>query len=151
MTTTVATESALRTAVQRLLHDKAKSGRFFQTRYDKNGMAIAIDPNVATKRQPRSIAVNELSAEFEPDVAYGRKVWQRRSTWQFELHLGFDVEVTLAFFEQDMIQPVPRVDATDFHTYALVRLVNAEYDHPARDGSAGGTTAILTWEASIGR
>ena len=151
MTTTVANESALRTAIQRLLHGNAKEGRFFQTRYDKDGMAVAIDPNTAPIRQPRSIAVNEISGEFEPDEKYGRKVWQRRSTWRFELHLGFDVEVTTAFFEQDMIQPVPRVDATDFHTYALVRLVNSEYDHPARDGSAGGTEAILTWEASIGR
>lgn len=151
MTTTVANESALRTAVQRLLHDAAKKGRFFQTRYDKDGMAISIDPNTATIRRPRSIAVNELSAEFEPDVDYGRAMYQKRATWRFELHLGFDVEVTVAFFEQDMIKPVPRVEATDFHTYAMVRLVNAEYDHPARDGSAGGTEAILTWEASLGR
>lgn len=151
MTTTVANESALRTAIQRLLHGRAKVGRFFQTKYDKDGMAVSIDPNTAKKLPPRSIAVNEISGEFEADEKYGRAVWNRRSTWRFELHLGFDVEVTTAFFEQDMIQPVPRVDATDFHTYALVRLVNSEYDHPARDGSAGGTNAILTWEASIGR
>lgn len=151
VTTTVATENALRTAIQRVLHDRARTGRFYQSRYDKDGMAVAIDPEVAKRLKPRSIAVNEISSEFQPDTRYGRKVHQVRTTWRFELHLGFDNEVTADFFEQDMIQPVPRIDATEFHTYALVRLVNTEYDHPARDGSAGGTNLIMTWEATIGR
>ena len=54
-------------------------------------------------------------------------------------------------FEQDALAPVPRVEKTDDHTYALLRLTSAQYDHPARDGSAGGSLVILTWEAQIGR
>lgn len=148
--TTVATESALRTAIQRKLHTLAEQGRFFRVRYDQ-GKPVAIDPNAAERMPPESIAVNEVSSEFQPDVLTGRAVHQRRTAWQFELHLGFSNEVTAAFFEEDNTKPVPRVDATQFHTYALLRLSGAEYDHPARDGSAGGTSVILTWDITIGR
>ena len=151
MTTVVATETALRTAIQRKLHEIARVGRFFRTYYDKDGMAGAIDPATAERVKPVSILVNEVTSEFEPDPLHGRAVHQRRTDWRFELHLGFPKEVTVAFFEQDSIAPVPRVDSTDQHTYAILRLTGAEYNHPARDGSAGGTSVVLTWDASIGR
>jgi hypothetical protein len=147
--TTVATESALRTAIQRKLHTLAEQGRFFQVRYD-DGKPVAIDPNAAERLSPESIAINEISSEFQPDVLTGRAVHQRRTAWQFELHLGFSNEVTATFFEEDNTKPVPRVDATQFHTYALLRLNHVEYDHPAREGS-GGTSVILTWDITIGR
>lgn len=148
--TVVATESALRTAVQRKLHTLAMEGRFFQVRYD-DGLPVAIDPNAAERLSPESIAINEISSEFQPDPLAGRAVHQRRMSWQFELHLGFSKEVVVTFFEEDNNKPVPRVDATQFHTYALLRLSNVEYDHPVRDGSAGGTSVILTWDITIGR
>jgi len=149
--TVVATESALRTAIQRLLHDLAKTGRFFRVYYDADGKAVAIDPNESEQIAPVSLEVNEVSADFIPDELFGRDINQRRSSWNFELHLGFDQEVTVAFFEQDVLAPVPRVKQTENHTYAWLRLNNVSYDHPARGGSAGGTSVVMTFEATIGR
>jgi len=149
--TVVATESALRTAIQRLLHDLALTGRFFRVRYDATGMALAINPETAERITPESIAVNEVSSDFVPDELFGRQINQKRASWEFELHLGFGHEITVAFFEQDVLRPVPRIKQTDHHTYAWLRLRNAVYDHPARDGSAGGTSVVMTWEATIGR
>jgi hypothetical protein len=147
----VASENALRTAIQRTLLELARTGRFYRVIYDADGFPAAIDPDTAVREEPKTVIVNEIDAEFQPDTAFGRSVYQRRTAWRFELHLGFDREVTVSFFEQDAIAPVPRVDKTQDHTFALLRLVNVQYDHPARDGSAGGSVFVLTWEAQIGR
>lgn len=147
----IAGETALRTAIQRTLWELGRYGRFYRVSYDTSGRPASIDPDTADREEPKTVAVNEVGADFAADTQYGRRVNQRRTSWQFELHLGFDHEVTVAFFEQDVLSPVPRVDKTDDHTYALLRLTNSRYDHPARDGSAGGSVVIQTWEASIGR
>lgn len=144
--------TALRTAIQEKLIELAETGRFFRVRYDHNRKPLAIDPLAAELRaRPTSIAVNETSAAFEPDTQFGRDVRQRRSSWVFELLLSFDHEVTAAFFEEDVANSAPRIPKTEQHTYALLRIVDAEYTHPVREGSGGGSTVVLQFEAQIGR
>lgn len=144
--------SSLRTAIQTKLYELAKTGRFYRVRYGSDHKPLVIDPDAAELRvPPASIAVNETSAAFEPDELFGRDVRQRRTSWVFELRLGFDHEVTVAFFEEDVAESAPRIPKTEHHTYALLRVVDAEYTHPVREGSGGGSTVVLQFEAQIGR
>lgn len=146
------TASALRTAIQDKLIELAEAGRFFRVRYSSDRKPLTIDPDAAELRvRPTSIAVNEASATFEPDELFGRDVRQRRTSWLFELRLGFDHETTVAFFEEDVADSAPRIPKTEHHTYALLRIVDAEYTHPVREGSGGGSTVVFQFEAQIGR
>ena len=149
--TTTTNPTALRTAIQRTIEELASNGRFFRVRYDGRTPAT-IDPSTADDAiKPDSVAVNEVAATFEPDPTWGRDVRQRRTSWLFELRLGFPNEATVAFFEQDVADSAPRVKRTAEHPFALLRITEVEYTHPVRGGAGGGSTVVITFEAQIGR
>ena len=149
MPKTAPTTEAVRTAIQNKLVELGKDGRFFRTRYDRTGFAQPIIPTEAERVAPSSCLSNEVSGGWEEDSRYGREVAQRRTSWQFELLLEFDCEVSLEFFEYDMTRPVPRIDTP--HGSLLPRLVRSEYLHPTQASSSGGTSVTYTYEVLAGR
>lgn len=147
----VSNPSALRADIQRTLHGLASSGRFFRVLYGSDGLPDTIDPDSARIEHPASNLVNEVSANYSRDRDFGRDVAMRKTSWIFEQMLGFDCEVTAAFFEADVSNPVPRLARSDFHSGAMLLLTSAVFKHPTTDGNAGGSLINLTWEAIIGR
>jgi hypothetical protein len=146
--------SALRAVIQRSIRDLVENGRFYRVTYatDGSGNPAPIDPGSADDRVvPSSIEVNEVSSEFEPDLRYGRDYKQQRVSWVFKLLLGFEQETTLAFFEQDITDSVPRISPTNDYPYVLLRIKEAEYAHPVRSGASHGTEAVITFQAQVGR
>lgn len=137
-----------RSDIQNHLRTLAKEGTFYCVSYDpETGDALQIDPNESETLAPQQALCNEVSSAFEIDTRQGRDRIQRRSSWQFELLLGFSSEVSLEDFEQALMAEPPVVPEKNGHKQIRCELVSADYQHPVQQQPSTGTQARYVFEA----
>ncbi len=140
--------------IQNKLIALAKAGRFFKVTYDKNtGLANDVDPGVDTIQPPASVLANEIQQTFGIDSRHGRKQILRRDSWVFQVLVQWQSEVTVEFFEEDLLDPIPILDDDKVNNLedATLLLNRTEVVHPPTQSSANGSQAKFTFEAVIGR
>lgn len=143
-----------RVRIQNELKRLAGIGRFFAVTYDPaTGEARDVDPNTATKIPPASNLVNEITQDFRIDEDMGRRRILKRESWVFQLLLNWNEEVTVEFFEKDLLDPLPRLPDDKVNNMEDVTLIllRTQYEHPPEQNAANGTAAKFTFEAVIGR
>ncbi len=143
-----------RVRIQNELKRLAGVGRFFAVTYDPaDGKASDVDPNTAPSIPPASNLVNEITQDFRIDDEMGRRRILKRESWVFQLLLNWNVEVTVEFFEKDLLDPLPRLPDDKVNNMEDVTLIllRTQYEHPPEQNAANGSAAKFTFEAVIGR
>ena len=139
---------------QNKLIELAQAGRFFAVTYDKNTKkANDVDDTTDPVIAPASVLANEIQQNFSIDPLMGRKRILQRDSWVFQLLCTWDQEVTVEFFEKDLLDPLPRLPddkANELEDVTLI-LNRTEVLHPPTQQAANGTAAKFTFEAVIGR
>lgn len=139
-------------AIQTFLIGLAKDGEFYEVKYDPaTGLPEPIIPGVAPKIQPGTVLVDETGASFEPDDKMGRRRARRRGSWTFQLILRFQTPALIEFFEQSLLDPAPNVPAEIGLPGAFLNLTSTSIQHPAQQGAAKGTEAILNIDVEYRR
>lgn len=132
----------------------AKAGRFFKVTYDPvTGLANDVNSGTDAVQPPASALANEIQQNFSIDSQMGRKRILRRDSWVFQLLCRWDSEVTVEFFEKDLLDPLPTLpddEALGLEDVTLL-LNRTEVEHPPTQNSANGSAAKFTFEAVIGR
>ena len=140
--------------IQNELKRLAREGRFFAVTYDPaTGNANDVDPDVDTRLVPDTNLANEIDQTFKIDSQMGRKLILKSDSWIFQLFVQFNVEVTVEFFEKDLLDPLPHLlddKANGLEDVTLI-LSRTEVNHPPEQEAANGTAAKFTFEAVIGR
>lgn len=134
------------------LYSLAKAGEFYRVHYASDGSMLT-DYNAADKIQPKTILVNELTAEFETPENFRRFARRERSNWVWELYLAFSVEAALEKFEKQLIEKaiiLPH-DPDEELPQVTLNLLSVEYTHPVKREPAGGTQVSFTFQATVGR
>ena len=140
--------------IQNKLVELAQAGRFFKVTYDPvTKKANDVDDTVDTLEPPASVLANEIQQTFSIDPQMGRKRILKRDSWVFQLFCTWDREITVEFFEKDLLDPLPRLPddkANDLEDVTLI-LNRTEVNHPPQQNAANGTAAKFTFEAVVGR
>lgn len=142
--------------IQNKLKELGRDGRFFKVTYNSGtGIVDDVDSLNDTVEPPKSVLANEIQQQFEIDPEMGRKKILRRRSWWFQLLLTFNAEVTLEFFEEDLLDPLPTLDddvVTGVKLEDVTLILNrTEPEHPPEQNSGNGTAVKFTFEAVIGR
>ena len=124
--------------IQNALVDMAEGAVFYPTTYDGRKLN---DPDLdsAETVSPASVAANEVGANFDVDDRYMRGFAQERTSWTWELILGFSEEVDASQAEESWLSTVQQVPANDAQGLAqhFLFLRGVSYSHPTRDGHTG--------------
>lgn len=140
--------------IQNKLIELAQAGRFFAVTYDPaTKKANDVDDTTDPVDPPASVLANEIRQTFDIDPHMGRKQIGRRHGWTFQLLCTWNREVTVEFFEKDLLDPLPRLndDKANGLEDATLILGLTEVTHPPQQNAANGTAAKFTFEAIIGR
>lgn len=140
--------------IQNKLIELAQVGRFFLVTYDPDTKkANDVDSAVDIVQPPETVLSNEIQQTFGIDPRQGRKRILRRDSWVFQLICQWNDEVTVEFFEEDLLDPIPFLpdDKTLGLEDATLLLNRTEVEHPPTQNAANGTAAKFTFEAVIGR
>lgn len=140
--------------VQNELITLAQTGRFFAVTYDKDTkLANPVDDTADPVIAPASVLANEIQGTFSIDPNMGRKQILRRDSWVFALLCGWDQEITVEFFEEFLLDPLPRLPDDKANGLEDVTLIlnRTEVIHPPTQNAANGSSAKFTFEALVGR
>lgn len=140
--------------IQNKLITLAQAGRFFAVSYDKDTkLANPVDDTADPVIAPASVLANEIQQTFGIDPNMGRKQIGRRDSWVFQLFCSWDQEITVEFFEEDLLDPLARLNDDKANGLEDVTLIlnRTEVNHPPQQNAANGTAAKFTFEAVIGR
>lgn len=140
--------------IQNKLITLAQAGKFFAVTYDKDTkLANPVDDTSDPVIAPASVLANEIQGTFSIDPNMGRKKIIRRDSWVFQLLCNWDQEITVEFFEEDLLDPLPRLNDDKVNGLEDVTLIlnRTEVVHPPTQQAANGSAAKFTFEAVIGR
>lgn len=146
--------SSNRTRIQLALITLAKSGMFFAVKYDPtSGLPITINPYTEQPVTPATALANERSSVFTSDPTQGRRHSRKRRTWLFDLIIEFDLEASVEFFEESILDQVITLptDSDLGLPVTFVQLINSSIQHPVKQQSTKGTRAVFTFDAQVGR
>lgn len=120
------------------------SSNFFAVTYNASGESNpweANEPDFGTPVTPNSVLCNEVGSSFEVDDRKGRSLGGDRTTWDFELKVLFDEEVTLEKFEEALAENPPFLAKDEAEGLRQVRffLERSETTHPVKHESRSGT------------
>lgn len=140
-----------RARVQNALTEAAGAALFPPVHYDADSGQVVIDGLDYSTVRP-SITCNEVASRAAPCRLERITPHRReRRRWQFNLHLRFNQEVDLELFEQDLMDnPIvlARDDSIGLRQIVL-SLEDSKPEHPPEQAPAGGTRAVLTFEAAF--
>ena len=140
--------------IQNQLITLAQAGRFFAVTYDKTTkLANPVDDTSDPVIAPASVLSNEIQGTFSIDPNMGRRKILRRDSWVFQLLCNWDQEITVEFFEEDLLDPLPRLNDDKVNELEDVTLIlnRTEVVHPPQQNAANGSAAKFTFEAIVGR
>lgn len=135
----------LRLAIQNALRRRLWTTEFPEVVYATESGAFAAASIKDKRVKPASVEVQEIRSEFDdsPGARGGR------DPWIFELRLGFDCEVSLEEWE-DEFRATPMRVCSEGRRCRRVLLTDADYQHPPRQNSSGGTHVTYTLRARLG-
>lgn len=147
--------TSIKVAVQRKLTQMGFAGPYYKVEYTP----VSNEPcdlnfefsDGAMLETPDSVAVNELSSAFQIDRRHGRDWLSERVNWRWEMILKFKTEVTLTEAEQLWGRPMICPRTKLIPRQAILQLTSAEYNHPIRQQSHGGTVARFTFDVRLSR
>jgi len=139
-----------RTRIQNKIIDLVKGVEFYRIKYDPETGHASIDDS-----QPitaKSLNTNEIRSTWVRDPRAGTVVRNIRTRWDFELLLGFPVEVSLEPFEKIFEESAVLIpsDTDNGFRQAILELSAVNVQHPTEDGK-GGTLARISLTATPGR
>ncbi len=119
---------------------------FFAVTYNATAEANpfeANEPDFGTPITPASVLCNEQASTFDVDERKGRSLAGDRLTWDFEIKVGFDEEVTFEKFEERLAENPPFLpkDASEGLRQVRFFLQRTEVIHPVKHEAHAGTKA----------
>jgi len=141
-----------RQRVHNALVERAGAALFPPCSYDPDTGQMYIDPVDYATVRPQTIATKDVITRFTPCRLERLTPHRReRRRWQWNLHIAFPQEVDLELFEQDLADhPIVLAPDDDLGLReVIVSLEDSKPEHPPQQGPAGGTRAVLTFEAAL--
>ena len=136
----------LKKKIHDALCEAAQQGTFLAASYDSEACELEQGAQV----QPASIEANEVSSAYEVEQRHGRKFLQDFKQWQWLVILRFNQEVICEPWVRALLEDplcIKREDGEDRQVHLL--LLDAQYEHPPREGSSNGTLARFKFEAKL--
>lgn len=136
-----------RTRIQNELVRQAQQGTFYRTSYDPQTKLAVVDEGQPVV--PAEALSNETESSFGTPRRHRISDRLERLSWQFELRVRFNQEVTLEHFERSLIEDPPVLAKDADCGYLQVRLILRETrpTHPYQQESSAGTQAIFIFDA----
>jgi len=127
------------------LTSAALAGVFPPVSYSGRDMTVDEESSVV----PSSALAFEIASSFGLPIRQRRDRMQERLNWEWLLVVEFNTTVTFERFEEDLCASQILIPRTDSLRQITLRLVGAEYEHPARQQAAKGSTASFRFEAIL--
>lgn len=146
-----------RVRIQNFLIALARDSKlFFGVNYNATAESNpfeANEPDFGTFVVPSSVLCNEADSVFDVDERKGRNLAGDRLTWDFELKVAFDKEVTVEKFEEALVEKPPFLVRDKSEGLRQVRffLQRSEARHPVKHESHQGTKVKFFIQAEQSR
>jgi hypothetical protein len=134
---------------KKVIHDAlveaGSSGTFPPVTYVGRDMTVLEERTVT----PSAVLAWEASSRFGLPERHRMTRRQEKFDWMWQLGLEFSHEVVFEVFEEWLCVNQILIPRGDGLRQVTLELMGAEYEHPARQGSAKGSEAVYSFLARV--
>ena len=136
--------------LKKKIHDAlcaaAEGGTFLVATYDSENCTLEQGLQIV----PASVEANELSSAHAVESRHGRKYLQDFTDWQWLVILRFHQEAICELWVRSLMEDPPCIHRDAFEDRQVrLLLLDAQYEHPPREGASNGTKAQFRFRAEL--
>ena len=131
--------------IHEALTSAAEAGEFRPVRFSGRDLTVDEGTTVA----PATALVYEVSSQFGTPKVFRRERKQERLLWEWLLVVEFNTAVSCETFEENLCGSPILIPRSEGLRQITLRLVGADYDHPARQQPSKGTIVSFRFEAEL--